>query len=139
MHNCPVTQRTGVAVQLAGRGAAAALVLVETGQPVEQVLQGADLGRARARGSSAGGGMSPTLAQALPCGSAAGSCAHTQVVNPDSEARWESMVAGARPRPPAAGGFGEVVAPGDDLAAHDGGQPVMAVGGVEVVAEPGQV
>ena len=33
----------------------------------------------------------------------------------------------------------EVGAPGDDLALDDGGEPVVAVGGVEVVAEPGQV
>jgi hypothetical protein len=32
-------------MELAGGGATAALVLVAAGQPVEQVLQGADLGR----------------------------------------------------------------------------------------------
>jgi hypothetical protein len=36
-------------------------------------------------------------------------------------------------------GGGEVVAPGDHLALDDGGEPVVAVGGVEVVAESGQV
>ncbi len=36
-------------------------------------------------------------------------------------------------------GDGEVVAPGDDLAAHDGGEPVVAVGGAEMVPEPGEV
>jgi hypothetical protein len=34
---------------------------------------------------------------------------------------------------------GEVVAPGDDFALDDGGEPVVAEGGVEVVAEPRQV
>jgi hypothetical protein len=33
----------------------------------------------------------------------------------------------------------EVGAPGDYLALDDGSEPVVAVGGVEVVAEPGQV
>jgi hypothetical protein len=43
VHDRAVAQRPGVAVQLACRASAAALVLVEACQPVEHVLQRADL------------------------------------------------------------------------------------------------
>jgi hypothetical protein len=96
--SCPSLILAGVGVQLPGTAPAAALVLVEALQP-EHVFQRPDLRLGQCPRFQRWQGHIGDLGARVPCGNAAGSCASTQVMNPDSEERCALTVAGARPSP----------------------------------------